>query len=316
MEQENQNTFVAFLKSILPMAMAIGIQLAVQMAVIGGVYVYVLGTTKVGSDSGLAQQMMQDRFNAIIGDGNFLQYLQLGTMIPLALVFIIWFFSSSVSKDMTPLKKALPFKNIVLIVVAGYLAQLGMSMLLTVILPLFPKIMENYSHTIESLTGGDNIFIIILVTVILAPIAEELIFRGLTMRSSMRSWKNFMLVNFLQALYFGVYHMQIVQSVYAFFLGLIFGYVAYKLNNVFASMLFHAAVNGSAMLLLLPPSLFDHPVLMLLIGVACMAVIWALMYLLEAPAPVKKSTGPRERPLRVPPYSGSDDPYDNNGSNF
>ena len=294
--EKKQNGFIVFLWSILPMAVAIGIQFAVQMPVIFFIsfkismqYADLMGTDEYFN--AYTAEYLRQLQDPVLND-----VLKLVTMIVLAAVFAVWFWKSKASKGMTSLKKALPIRNNLLIVAAGYVTQVAMSLLLTLILPLFPKTNSSYTELLESLVGGSPVVAVITVA-ILAPFAEELIFRGLTLRGTIRHWENFVLVNFLQALYFGIYHMNIVQGVYAFLMGLIFGYVAYRLNNIFASILFHAAVNASGLFLFLPEALFDNSLLMLLVAVAGCAIIWALLYLLKipakpAPAPVPTAPGP------------------------
>lgn len=66
----------------------------------------------------------------------------------------------------------------------------------------------------------------------------------------------FMAANVLQALLFGIYHGNLIQGTYAFVLGLILGFTAEYFHSVWASILLHAFVNGSAELLgLLPESM-------------------------------------------------------------
>ncbi len=309
MEQNTkQNPFIVFLLSILPMAVAIGIQFAVQVPIIFFVVFKIMAEHAdiIGTDEFALvynTEIQKALLDPVLND-----VLKLATMLVLAVVFVIWFFKSRASKGMTSVKKALPLRNIVLIVLAGFVTQIAMSMLLTLILPLFTKVYEQYSQLMDGLVGGNPVVAFVTVA-ILAPIAEELIFRGLTLRGTIRHWENFLLVNTLQALYFGIYHMNIVQGVYAFIMGLIFGYVAYRLNNILASMLFHASVNASGLFLFLPESLFEHPYVMIIVAIAASALLWAMIYLLKipgkeapaAPAPVVPG------PVYGPGYGMPDD---------
>ena len=55
-------------------------------------------------------------------------------------------------------------------------------------------------------------------TIILAPVGEELVFRGLTYRFARKALP-FWGANILQAALFGVMHLNLFQGLYAFFLG-------------------------------------------------------------------------------------------------
>ena len=73
---------------------------------------------------------------------------------------------------------------------------------------------------------------VIFATVCLAPIGEELVFRGLTMKYAEKAFGRFWAANLLQAFLFGVIHMNWVQGVYAFFGGLVL-----PLNFITATLL-------------------------------------------------------------------------------
>ena len=74
-----------------------------------------------------------------------------------------------------------------------------------------------------------------------APVAEELIYRGLLYRLlAPYGGKFFILVS---ALLFGLFHLNITQIPFAFVLGLFFGYLMYRTGNVLIPMLTHFIIN-------------------------------------------------------------------------
>jgi len=288
---KKSNKFIDILKTILPMCMAIGVQLAVAsvvelvaIAVIAVKNADLAQVAIANGDSGAYVDLLLEKYLEFFTQPLVNDLLTFTIMLALVIVFGIWFFKSKYPKTMSPVGKVLTPRNISCIVIAGILGQICVSMLLVIVLPLFPTIESQYSQIIENLVGGQTIFSIIA-TVIFAPFAEELIFRGLTFGQA-RKFMRFALANFVQALLFGIYHMNLVQGVYAFLMGLVFGYVAYKLNNIFASMLFHAAINGSSYLLdyIVPEALTESTLGMLLVALICAIIIAALLYLLKAPA--------------------------------
>ena len=108
---------------------------------------------------------------------------------------------------------------------------------------LFPRMVEDTYAMLEQSGIGTN-YMVIFATVILAPIGEELIFRGLTMKYAEKAFGRFWAANLLQAFLFGVAHMNWVQGVYAFFGGLVLGWVAHHYKSVVFSMIMHFAVNS------------------------------------------------------------------------
>lgn len=110
------------------------------------------------------------------------------------------------------------------------------------ILSLLPEAwMESYAEASSMLTQTGPIMAI--ATVVVAPIVEETIFRGLILsrlRKVMPGWLSVI----ISALLFGVCHGQIVWICYAFVLGLIFGVMAQRSGSVLPSLLAHVLFNA------------------------------------------------------------------------
>lgn len=100
---------------------------------------------------------------------------------------------------------------------------------------------NGFEEVAQALYGG-SFFIEILAIVIAAPVVEELLFRGLVYNRSRKLFGVKMAI-FLSALYFGIYHMNVVQGIYAFLLGLFLAWVYERYQTIFAPILFHASAN-------------------------------------------------------------------------
>jgi membrane protease YdiL (CAAX protease family) len=85
---------------------------------------------------------------------------------------------------------------------------------------------------LESVSGDSDTFSMFLYAAILAPIAEELLFRGYILRSLMPYGKKFAV--FASAFLFGAFHGNLIQTPYAFLMGLVLGYVAVEYSAVWA----------------------------------------------------------------------------------
>lgn len=79
-----------------------------------------------------------------------------------------------------------------------------------------------------------------LYTTLAAPVVEEIIFRGLVLRGLEKYGKRFAIL--ISAILFGLFHGNIVQSPYAFMVGLVLGYVAME-YNILWSMVLHMVNN-------------------------------------------------------------------------
>lgn len=89
-------------------------------------------------------------------------------------------------------------------------------------------------------TGHSDTFSMFLYTGLAAPVVEEIIFRGLVMRGLEKYGKRFAVL--ISAILFGLFHGNIVQSPYAFAVGLVLGYTAMEYNILWA-MVLHMANN-------------------------------------------------------------------------
>lgn len=122
------------------------------------------------------------------------------------------------------------------------------------------QFLSNYSHFIKnslesfiertSIFNGEPILAFISV-VILAPIVEELIFRGVVFNEVAKS-KGGALPIIVSALLFGLAHGEPVQIVYTFIGGLIFGFVYSKTHSLPVVMFLHMLNN---LLATFPPSI-------------------------------------------------------------
>lgn len=128
------------------------------------------------------------------------------------------------------------------------------------------KYSDSYETIINSLSSGGVIINIIAVGII-APISEELMLRGV-IYNNLKKYITPSFAILVQALLFGLMHMNIIQSTYAVIAGLILGYIYEKSNSLFVSSIFHISFNISNHLFSVPllSDLAGIPALMLVIG--------------------------------------------------
>ena len=83
---------------------------------------------------------------------------------------------------------------------------------------------------------------------LIGPISEELIFRGAILDRLYLAFP-FWTANLLQALLFGIYHMNLVQGIYAFVLGAVLGLVRVSTGTISASIGTHIIFNATSYVL-------------------------------------------------------------------
>lgn len=108
---------------------------------------------------------------------------------------------------------------------------------------MFPE----YQTTAGQMYQENGVFIL-LATLVLAPVMEELVFRGICF-GRIRSYTDKKMTIILSAMLFGIYHMNFVQFLYAFVMGMFFGAVYEKYRDIKLVMTAHAFANLCAALL-------------------------------------------------------------------
>lgn len=104
--------------------------------------------------------------------------------------------------------------------------------LLEVILNLFGL---SAMATLESVSGASDTFSMFLYSALLAPIAEEILFRGYVLRTLRPFGKRFSILG--SAFLFGLFHGNLLQTPYAFLVGLLLGYVTVEYSVLWAMAL-------------------------------------------------------------------------------
>lgn len=94
---------------------------------------------------------------------------------------------------------------------------------------------------VKSASAGDKTFTLMIYAIVIAPLLEELVFRGYVFRNLEKY--NLKLAAVVSAFLFGIYHMNVVQIPFAFLMGLLLAYIAYNYGFKWA-VLFHMFNNG------------------------------------------------------------------------
>ena len=99
-----------------------------------------------------------------------------------------------------------------------------------------------YQDSMTRITEGKSLLMMIFWMGIVAPAAEEMIFRWL-IYLRLRDWLKMPVAAVISGLIFGIYHGNIVQGIYASILGTAFAYILEMSGNIYSSMLLHMGAN-------------------------------------------------------------------------
>ena len=114
---------------------------------------------------------------------------------------------------------------------------------------LIPAMQSLMDLLLEALEDFEKIpaWIFVFSAVVYAPVFEEWLCRGMVLRGLLTKMKPAWAI-VLSALFFAIIHMNPVQGVNVFLLGLILGYVYYKTGSLWLTMFLHFVNNSSAFL--------------------------------------------------------------------
>lgn len=158
----------------------------------------------------------------------------------LALIFIrMWKgreFCKSLWKEEKPMTP-LAFLGLTCVFISGQLVfQLGASFQEMILNSFGLSVLE----AMELATGFSDTFSMFLYSCLAAPVIEEIVFRGVVLRGLERYGRGFALL--ISSVFFGLFHGNIIQSPYAFVVGLVLGYVTLEYHICWA-MLMHMINN-------------------------------------------------------------------------
>ena len=141
--------------------------------------------------------------------------------------------------------------------------QFAVSSLLNILAVVAPDLMGQYMEVMEGLGMSEPSIISMLYVIIMAPLAEELLMRGLCLKILENSFP-FWAANFLQALY-------------AFVMGLILGRLVKKYGTLKASILCHFIINFSGQVM----SVINFSIMGIFTGALVCAAILVILFIWE-----------------------------------
>ena len=140
-------------------------------------------------------------------------------------------------------------KPALLCVISGICLNLSTSALLAV-LPLPESFIKNYSSGTESLLYTDNIALSLIYIVILAPLCEEMMFRGFLLHTLKRAFPEKAVV-IVVTLAFAIPHIQPIWIIVALVSSCFFTLVRIRYNNLTYPLLMHVGFNFATVPMLL-----------------------------------------------------------------
>lgn len=136
-------------------------------------------------------------------------------------------------------------KNVLVCIGLGVGVWLAANGILDLAINIFSVNIEKYQENMGFIEHS-NMFISILAIGILAPIAEEVLFRLIIFKElSKKISVKWAII--IQGVMFAIYHFNLLQGVYTVFFGILFGYVTYKTKSLIPAIILHCLNNTIAL---------------------------------------------------------------------
>lgn len=225
--------------SSVPFLLALGLQFVAvyYLLFIAAIFLFGIAPSATGTTYNI------DDLMALASNMDFNTVISIIFSVFCIALFAIWYYRSCSGKFKLNIKKDFHIFEILGIVLLVPGTQFMSSIVTGMISMAFPSWLEDYMELMENAgLSGEVSLLMMIYSVCLAPISEELIFRGVTLRIARRAFP-FWIANFIQALLFGIFHMNPLQGCYTFILGLFMGYICEKGGTLYHAIFFHFLFN-------------------------------------------------------------------------
>ncbi len=106
---------------------------------------------------------------------------------------------------------------------------------------------DSYNKLASQLTDGN--FMLGIITVgIIVPVFEEILFRGFIF-GEISKWLKLPATVIIQAVIFGLYHMNVIQGTYAVLIGVLLGIIYIRTKSLIGPILLHISINTSSVVM-------------------------------------------------------------------
>lgn len=245
-------------RAIYPMLIYLGVTFVISFAVGVGYVAYFFATGNVDlADAAGAAAMMTEQMQAFLG--SYAMLIQLATVAVEIVIFApMW--NKTRKKYARFTGGAMAPRSALLVAGLGVGLYFVISVLIIVtgVYEYFPSY-----QLVEDVLSSGSLPMRVAAVALAGPLAEELCFRGVTLGrlSGMRVW----LAVIVQAVLFGIVHLNPLQGIYAFILGAVFGAVCSRLRSIWYPIIMHVIFNLCGVLLPELPGLDTVPAIAFLL---------------------------------------------------
>lgn len=227
--------------SLVPVAIFLMVQTVAEMPffIMAIVDVYKGAVATTVSDPTDVTQNLIGIFNERYALYSYFAYAVLGIV-----VFGIWYYKGFVKPNpRVKLNRIFGVKSIIAAFGMAIGFYFAINAVLILIGMLFPQVIENYNSTMETVGLGTDPVLTIVYAILLGPVIEELVFRGVVFSFLEKAGIKPGIIIGVTGLLFGLVHIYPIQVVYAAALGTFLGFMRYKYRSILITIVAHMLLN-------------------------------------------------------------------------
>lgn len=168
----------------------------------------------------------------------------MATMLPMYIIAypIIFALFKKLPVTLSGEKKKMRPLHLLAAFLMGYAGMFVCNIFANILTFIVGLLMQNrVENVMLTVTGSVNVWVNLFVIVICAPIMEELLFRKTIVDRTAKYGEGVTIV--VSGLVFGLFHGNLVQFAYAFFLGAFFGFIYMKTRDIKYTIILHMITN-------------------------------------------------------------------------
>ena len=265
----------AFFASIGYLLLTLLVQLSVSMigGIIIGVFYVISEMSQMSSGAVNIEPDLTRMVDLTLSLTNV--FLLISSILTVLVLILVYKIKKRNYKEELLINKTSKF-NIVFAIILGIACWLFNSGALSLIdeAGLFSSQFQYMEEVLSPLGSGSVIMSIITIGIV-APFAEEFLFRGI-IYNTLKKKISIKWTIIIQAVLFGVFHGNLIQGSYATLLGIVFGYVTYKTKSLWPAVIIHMVNNLIATMFMYVPSTWFSSILVyvafLIIGIILITI--------------------------------------------
>lgn len=222
------------------------LQLILGIAYLLVVAIITMTQYQIGHPGAGQEELMQVYYDAIQGNGAGSVLIYHVFSLPL---FGLWYYLGCGRRKLSQSARNMTGKAVAIAVLGGFLLCLFANGIVGVEAYVIPSVVEAYADMMENAGMGVDA-LAIFASVVLAPVGEEFLCRGIMLYYGKKAFPRFWCANLLQAFLFGCIHGNLIQGGYAFVIGLMLGYLAERYHSLIPCIILHFVVNFTSTFLI------------------------------------------------------------------